>query len=92
MAKDLPRLGKGAVGAAVCVLFLAWLINTPVGLLGKADAVGYAVCHRIDARSFHLGERPLPLCARCSGMYLGAMLGLTYQVRTGWRKSGMPPR
>jgi uncharacterized membrane protein len=54
----------------------AWLLATPPGLLGKGDAVGYAVCHRIDARSFHLGDRALPLCARCTGLYLGAVLAL----------------
>lgn len=69
---------------------LAWLLNTPPGLLGKADAIGYAVCHRIDLRSFHLGDRQLPLCTRCSGMYLGAMLGLTYQFIVGRRRAGMP--
>ncbi|MFC1878474.1 DUF2085 domain-containing protein [Chloroflexota bacterium] len=75
----------------VVLLFLGWLLNTPDGLLGKADAVGYAVCHRIDARSFHLGDRAVPLCARCSGMYLGAMLGLAYQAFVSRRRGGMPP-
>jgi uncharacterized membrane protein len=69
---------------------IAWLITTPPGLMGKADAVGYAVCHRIDLRSFHLGDRQIPLCARCSGMYLGAMLGLTYQLLIGRRRTGIP--
>ncbi|MEN6408899.1 MAG: DUF2085 domain-containing protein, partial [Anaerolineaceae bacterium] len=71
--------------------FLLWLWFTPSGLLGKADAVGYAVCHRIDARSFHLDGRTLPLCARCSGMYLGALLGLVFQALQG-RRMGMPSR
>ncbi|MCK4897228.1 MAG: DUF2085 domain-containing protein [Anaerolineales bacterium] len=75
----------------VGLLFLGWLLNTPPGLLGKADAVGYAVCHRIDTRSFHLGDRQIPLCARCTGMYLGAMLGLVYQQFLGRRRAGMPP-
>ncbi len=69
---------------------LAWLLNTPPGLLGKADAVGYAVCHRIDLRSFHIADRQIPLCARCSGMYLGAMLGLVYQAVIGRRRIGFP--
>jgi uncharacterized membrane protein len=69
---------------------IAWLVNTPPGLLGKADAIGYAVCHRIDLRSFHLGDRQIPLCARCSGMYLGAMLGLAYQWIIGRRRTGIP--
>ena len=74
----------------VGLLFLGWLLNTPAGLLGKADAVGYAVCHRIDVRSFHLGVRQIPLCARCTGMYLGALLGLAYQHLTGRHRTGMP--
>ena len=76
--------------ALAFVLTVTWLFLTPEGLLGKADAVGYAVCHRIDARSFHIGERPVPLCARCSGMFLGALLGLAYQIAQG-RKGKMPP-
>jgi len=73
----------------VLTLF-AWLLNTPAGILGKADAIGYAVCHRIDLRSFHIGETQLPLCARCSGMYLGAMVGLCYQWVIGRRRTGTP--
>jgi uncharacterized membrane protein len=72
------------------LLLIGWLFNTPTGLLGKADAVGYAVCHRIDARSFHLGNRQLPLCVRCTGMYLGAMWGLAFQVILGRRRGGIP--
>lgn len=68
-----------------------WLDFAPDGLLGKMDAVGYAVCHRIDERSFHLGERALPLCSRCSGMQLGALLGLGFQSLWG-RRGNFPPR
>lgn len=77
------------VGAAV-ILFGVWLALTPKGLLGKADAVGYAVCHQIEERAFHIGERPFPFCARCTGMFLGAALGLVYQIAQG-RKGRMPP-
>jgi uncharacterized membrane protein len=85
------RAIKGLVYGSVALLLLGWLLNTPAGVLGKADAIGYAVCHRIDVRSFHLGDRPLPLCARCSGMYLGAMLGLVYQSVFSRRRTGTPP-
>jgi len=71
-------------------LTITWLLLTPRGLLGKADAVGYAVCHQIEARSFHIHERPFPMCARCSGLFLGALLGLAYQAVQG-RKGKMPP-
>lgn len=80
----------GLVGIAAGLLLVGWLLNTPPGLLGKADALGYAVCHRIAERSFLVGGRPLPLCARCSGMYLGAVLGLAYQAIFFPRRSGTP--
>ena len=60
------------------VLLIVWWSHTPDGLLGKADAIGYAVCHRIDVRSFHLGDRQIPVCARCTGQYLGAVAGLLF--------------
>jgi len=72
------------------LLLIAWLAETPAGLLGKADAIGYAVCHRIASHSFFLDERQFPLCARCTGMYLGALLGLGYSFRKG-RLAGFPP-
>ncbi|HLE16253.1 MAG TPA: DUF2085 domain-containing protein [Anaerolineales bacterium] len=84
----IARLGAYLIAG---ILLLLWLGLTPAGLLGKADAIGYAVCHRIDLRSFHIGERPLPLCARCSGMYLGAVLGLIFLVVRG-RRAGTPPK
>lgn len=72
---------RGMISRSLIVVITAvvlgiWLLYTPSGLMGKADAIGYAVCHRIDVRSFHLAERQLPLCARCSGMYLGALASL----------------
>ena len=85
-----PAAGKSLIFLVVGLLLLGWLLNTPAGLLGKADAVGYAVCHRIDARSFHLGARQLPLCSRCTGMFLGALLGLAFQYFTAGRRAGMP--
>lgn len=74
----------------VVVLAITWWIYTPDGVLGKADSIGYAVCHRIDARSFHLGDRQIPLCARCTGQYLGAMLGLIYLSIFRPRRTGRP--
>jgi uncharacterized membrane protein len=74
------------------VLFGVWLLQTPAGLLGKADAIGYAVCHRIDLRSFHLTERALPLCARCTGTYLGVALAFVFfGIRRG-RAALFPPK
>jgi len=77
------------IGAAV-LLTVIWLIKTPEGLLGKTHAVGYAVCHQIESRTYHPGDHHLPMCARCTGMFLGAILGLSYQIIQG-KKGEMPP-
>ena len=71
------------------LLLVLWLANTPPGILGKMDSIGYAVCHRIAERSFFIEDRPISLCARCSGMYLGAFAALLYQLKRG-RRSGLP--
>jgi uncharacterized membrane protein len=70
------------ITASLLLLFV-WLAETPPGLLGKADAVGYAICHRIEDRSFSIDGRQFPLCARCTGMYLGALLGMVYLKARG---------
>lgn len=35
-------------------------------------AAGAVVCHQKAERSFHLSGVPLPVCARCTGIYLAA--------------------
>jgi uncharacterized membrane protein len=89
----LKRFGaasKYLVVVAAVLVFTGWLLYTPPGLLGKLDAIAYAVCHRIAERSFHVGSIPLPLCARCTGMYLGAVTGLVYQSILGSKRSKAP--
>jgi uncharacterized membrane protein len=75
-AFPLPWLVVVLAGMAV----LAFLVVTPDGLLTKADMVGYAVCHRISSHSFTVAGRQLPLCARCSGTFLGALTGFLGQA------------
>jgi uncharacterized membrane protein len=62
-----------AVSALVIAVFL---FSPPVTLFDKTHAIGYAICHQIPDRSFQLDGQLLPLCARCTGIYLGALLGL----------------
>ncbi|MFO8036098.1 MAG: DUF2085 domain-containing protein [Anaerolineales bacterium] len=74
---------------SLCLLGI-WLVKTPEGLLGKADAVGYAICHRLPSHSFQIHDRPSSLCARCTGQYLGVVVGLTYLGVVARRRSGLP--
>ncbi|WP_322806494.1 DUF2085 domain-containing protein [Thermanaerothrix sp.] len=84
-------LARPALAVAFLGALTAWAWFTPPGLLGKADAIGYAVCHRSPAHSFFVGETQLPLCARCSGTFLSAFIGIAFQVPRG-RRSLFPPR
>jgi len=86
------KYSRWLVGLLAFVVLSFWLVATPDGLLGKADAIGYAICHRIDARSFHLGERTLPLCSRCSGTYLGVVLTLGFFMIFKNKASLFPPK
>jgi uncharacterized membrane protein len=88
--KRFAAASKYLVVVAAVLVFTGWLVNTPPGVLGKLDAIAYAVCHRIAERSFQIGSVPLPLCARCTGMYLGAVAGLVFQSIRGWKRSKSP--
>jgi len=92
MVTTAQRLARVLVPLAFILVFGYWFWFTPPGLFGKADAIGYAVCHRIDERSFHVFGQQFALCARCSGMYLGAMMGLLFQVFTAPRHGAWPIR
>jgi len=37
-------------------------------------AIGAAVCHQLPDRSFHLWHRQMAVCARCTGIYVGAAI------------------
>ena len=52
-------------------------------------AVGSVICHQLSERSFFIDGRQLPVCARCTGLYLGGLLGLAgwcaWKIARGWR-------
>jgi hypothetical protein len=71
------------------VLTIAWAAAVPAAAYVSAQpmpspvvftssalvyAVGALVCHQLPARSFQLWGRQLPVCARCTGIYIGAAL------------------
>ena len=75
-AFPLPWL---VIALAIATL-VTFIVATPGGLLSEMDMVGYAVCHRIKERSFVIAGRQLPLCARCTGTFIGALVGFFGQA------------
>jgi len=74
------------------VIIGAFLLTPPWSVLVKARLIGYAVCHQLPARSFHVAGEQLPLCARCSGTFMGAVVGFTLLTLQGRRRAaGLPP-
>ncbi len=74
------------------LLVLGVYLFPTIAPLDKANLIGYAICHQIPERSFHLGEHRLPLCARCTGTYLGAVVGFAAIALLGrWRGGEMLP-
>jgi uncharacterized membrane protein len=82
-------------GALLVMAFYAvtdgsYLSHDPV--LTGLDWAGYGVCHRITERSFVVNGRQFPLCARCTGMYLGVALTFVVMWLAGRsRHSDLPP-
>jgi len=88
----IQNLLRWFVPVAAVLAFAAWMYLSPEGALGKLDAIGYAVCHRIDARSFQIDDRQLPLCARCTGEFYAAGAALIFQAFVSKRKSRLPSK
>jgi len=68
-----------------------FLTHTPAGCYSKIFAVGSSLCHQIPSHSPILNGVQFPLCARCTGLYLGSLIGLTYALFAG-RKAGIPKK
>ena len=73
------------------VFIVGMLLTPPHNLLDKADHAAFAVCHRIPERTVTIAGRPLPLCARCSGSYLGALIVLGVLSLRGRFSAGRLP-
>ncbi|HEX7283845.1 MAG TPA: DUF2085 domain-containing protein [Vicinamibacterales bacterium] len=65
-------------------------------VLEFAYAAGAVVCHQIPERSFFVDGWQLPVCARCTGLYLGALAGLVawcaWKLARGWKPIGVSHR
>ena len=77
----------------ICALVVGGYMLYPLlAPLEKTNLIGYSICHQIPVRSFHLAGRRLPLCARCTGTYLGVAIGFaTVALLRRWRVGEMLP-
>ena len=59
-------------------------------------AVGSVICHQRPDRSFFFDGHQLPVCARCTGVYLSGAAGLigwlAFKIARGWRPIAIDAR
>jgi uncharacterized membrane protein len=58
-------------------------------------SVGAVICHQLPDRSFFWGGQQFPVCARCTGLYASAAIGLAgwlaLKTMKGWRPIALQP-
>lgn len=90
--KNLKTMVAPILLTAVCLVLIGvWILFSPPGLDGKIKSIGYAICHQIGSHSLFYGSHQLPLCARCTGLFMGALIGssiLSRKNRCGKLPSG----
>jgi uncharacterized membrane protein len=70
-------------------LMIVWILLTPAGFIGKLNAIGFSVCTQDLAHTLSLEGHFLPLCSRCTGMYLGTFIALAWLLK-GKRAMNFP--
>jgi uncharacterized membrane protein len=90
--------GLAAALTVGALLWAATLLLAPFALqrghgVSMASALIYQgaslICHQRPERSFHLAGIQLPVCARCTGLYLSGAAG-ALAAWSGWRRPAMP--
>ena len=82
---------------AACLPLTAFAASRPdaaslvYGFAVAAYSVGHLICHQLPARSFHLWGAAMPVCARCTGVYVGAALAAVALTAARLRVSAEMP-
>lgn len=80
----LTLVAAGVIAWATALAAAPYVLAHPEPTTGAAFAAtgtylaASLVCHQLPARSFHAWGRKLPVCARCAGLYGGALGGLLF--------------
>ena len=91
LTSQQPHLKTLVLAFLALALVTSWLLLTPSGLDGKTHAAGFAVCHQLESHSYSIGGKVLPLCARCTGTFLGLFVSLVTLFPRD-RRSDFPSR
>ena len=59
-------------------------------MIGFLERMGSAVCHQMAERSFLFDGMQMPLCARCTGIYIGVFFAFCFFFRKKRMQAGRP--
>lgn len=63
-----------------------------LNILKFIDQIGFSVCHQLPERTLLFGKILMPVCSRCSGIYIGFLLTIIFLfVLFRKRESDLPP-
>jgi uncharacterized membrane protein len=77
-----PAFVAASIAWPFALVFAPWVAGRasapPAAAVAFAVyAIGHAICHQLPERSFRLFAAQMPVCARCTGIYIGAALAAT---------------
>ena len=73
------RIAAAVFAATFSTILLASVAVTLAIAQGAPSQLRFlfrVLCHGIEARCFHLAGVPMPICARCTGIYIGFLIGI----------------
>ncbi len=79
-------------GGLVALALAIWWFGFPGGLYAKAFGIGSAVCNQLPSHSYFFGQHQFPLCARCTGQYVGFWTTTFFLWRKGRLGAARLPR
>lgn len=90
---SVDRRARGWLAATTIAagLFCAAVVSIPIAETEGVTAASWLrlalrpACHQIKDRCLDLGAGPLPVCARCAGLYAGGFFGLLATLISGRR-------
>ena len=93
LRQAVPRRARWAVITLAVGLCLATFGPALAGAAGAelssveafVHAASSPFCHQLPSRSFIVSGHALPLCTRCTGMWIGITLGVALGVAALWR-------
>ncbi|MHB1346235.1 MAG: DUF2085 domain-containing protein [Candidatus Humimicrobiaceae bacterium] len=63
-----------------------------ISILKFIDQIGFSVCHQLPQRTLLFGNLLMPVCSRCSGIYIGFLFTMVFLfILFRKRESELPP-